>query len=420
MQPSAFSQQWLIFCWSLFELSLSAGSSGSSSTTTSTSTSSRPPAKFDGPFAGLPEPDLSNRRCGDGHNGMNDTTSAMCAGATLDGRLSVSQAVMLSRCSADAECVGFAEDTGDTPNYYRPVVNISSVDTAQTKWRMWQRHGYRPTPGPPSPTPPHPPPPSPGPAPHPPPAPPAPPAPPEPPAPPPPRPPPAPLPPSPLPAGVLALYVDASKGSDSSSGTRAAPFKTLHRARTALRATHTSTKKGVAIILAPGEYELTEPLALGPADSGGSTAAPVHWWADGPLGSVTVSGGSRISNWTKVHSNGTFDVYAADVSSINPNGTRDRHLYVDGVRQNRTTADAKQIFAGSSSDNTSFILSGVGAAAAMTWPTNRGAPGRGVEFVWLGGKAQWTEPRCVRPLLALYSFSLPFVSAFLLVCAVFR
>ena len=108
MQPSAFSQQWLIFCWSLFELSLSAGSSGSSSTTTSTITSSRPPAKFDGPFAGLPEPDLSNRRCGDCHNGMNDTTSAMCAGATLDGRLSVSQAVMLSRCSVDAECVGFA------------------------------------------------------------------------------------------------------------------------------------------------------------------------------------------------------------------------------------------------------------------------------------------------------------------------
>ena len=44
---------------------------------------------FDGAFAGLPEPDLSNRRCGDGHNGVRDMTSAMCKGSSTDGRLAL-------------------------------------------------------------------------------------------------------------------------------------------------------------------------------------------------------------------------------------------------------------------------------------------------------------------------------------------
>jgi hypothetical protein len=44
------------------------------------------PPPFDGPLAGLPEPDLQNRRCGQSC-GANDTTSAMCQGSTVDGRL---------------------------------------------------------------------------------------------------------------------------------------------------------------------------------------------------------------------------------------------------------------------------------------------------------------------------------------------
>jgi hypothetical protein len=130
----------------------------------------------------------------------------------------------------------------------------------------------------------------------------------------------------------------------------------------------------------------------------------VHFWADGPPGSVRISGGSTVAGpWTKAppangsSAGGDFDVYMADVSSINPNGTQDRHLYVDRVRMNRTVlskAAIGQLFAGAKSDNSSFIVSGAGAKMATAWPVNRGAAGRGVEFVWLGGKAQWTEPRC--------------------------
>ena len=194
------------------------------------------------------------------------------------------------------------------------------------------------------------------------------------------------------------MYVDLAEGADTNAGTAAAPLKTLHAAQAAVRKvkeSHSGGGGGVDVIIAPGEYELTEPLALGEADSGSSALAPVRWWANGSPGSVLVSAGSRVTGWTKVQSNSSFDVWAADVTHINPNGTQDRHLYVDGKRQNRTRpVEVGQIFGGSSSDNTSFTLSGLGAQIALSWPMNRGAAGRGVEFIWEGGRAGWTEPRC--------------------------
>jgi hypothetical protein len=106
---------------------------------------------FDGPFAGLPEPDLQNRRCGQSC-GANDTTSAMCQGSTADGRLTVSLAVIEARCGADAQCVGFGQFSG---SYFRPVISYASLDHSHPgQWQTWQRRGYKPTPGPPAP--PHP------------------------------------------------------------------------------------------------------------------------------------------------------------------------------------------------------------------------------------------------------------------------
>ena len=197
----------------------------------------------------------------------------------------------------------------------------------------------------------------------------------------------------------MAVYVDAAKGKDTSPGTASAPLKTLHAAQAVVRQAKAHAPKGVEVILEPGEYELLEPLQMwGPADSGNSVDAPVHWWANGPPGSVLVSAGSRVEGWTQVQSNGSeYKVWSADISALNLSNTQDRHLFVDNVRQNRTVLDSGSVgrlFAGSSSDNISFTLTGDGAKAALNWPTSRGALGRGVEFIWAGGKAGWTEPRC--------------------------
>ena len=83
---------------------------------------------FDGPFAGLPEPDLANRRCGTGC-GANDTSSAMCEGASDDGRLGIALAEMEARCAADAAvdasgCVGFGQFQG---GYFRPITHCKGA-----------------------------------------------------------------------------------------------------------------------------------------------------------------------------------------------------------------------------------------------------------------------------------------------------
>lgn len=128
-----------------------------------------PPPSFDGPLAGLPEPDLQNRRCGQGC-GANDTTSAMCQGSTVDGRLLLPFVEVRARCAADTACVGFGQFTG---SYFRPVTFFASLDHSHPgQWKTWRRSDYKPAPHPP-PTPPpppqpHPPPPPPPPSPSPP------------------------------------------------------------------------------------------------------------------------------------------------------------------------------------------------------------------------------------------------------------
>eukprot|EP01052_Picozoa_sp_SAG31_P025852 SAG31_NODE_2295_length_5989_cov_3.461630_5_plen_426_part_00 len=158
----------------------------------------RQPQPFAPPVAGLPLPDLHNRRCGDGSNGVNDTSSPVCTGATADGRLMISEAEMARRCVLDTKaflptgravrCVGFGQLLG---SYFRPVFEVSSIDTSKHGWKLWMRTGYTPHPVPPPgpPSPPSPP------------APPAPPAPIPPPAPPPSPPQPITPPGPPLPAG---------------------------------------------------------------------------------------------------------------------------------------------------------------------------------------------------------------------------
>lgn len=122
---------------------------------------------FEGPFAGLPLPDLQNRRCGTSC-GANDTTSPMCIGSTADGRLTVPLAEVEVRCGADDRCIGFGQFDG---SYFRPITLYTRLDNSKPgQWKTWQRHGYKPPPGPPAPPspppgPPRPPPPTPPPGP---------------------------------------------------------------------------------------------------------------------------------------------------------------------------------------------------------------------------------------------------------------
>ena len=118
------------------------------------------------------------------------------------------------------------------------------------------------------------------------------------------------------------FYVDPA-GDDLGPGTRTAPFRTLARAQTAVRALASSMTGDLIVEIAPGDYVLDQPLALTEADSGTNGYKTIYESTAGP-GTVRVIGGRRITDWT------TFagPILAAQVAP----GWTFHTLYEDGVR----------------------------------------------------------------------------------------
>ena len=82
------------------------------------------------------------------------------------------------------------------------------------------------------------------------------------------------------------------QGSDRGTGKPDAPFKTLERARDAVRRCAARGKKRVEVVLAAGRYRRTFPFELGGADGGAPGAEVVYRAADGA--EVIVDGGIDI------------------------------------------------------------------------------------------------------------------------------
>jgi hypothetical protein len=101
-------------------------------------------------------------------------------------------------------------------------------------------------------------------------------------------------------AASAQFYVSPT-GSDRARGTREAPFRTLDRARDALRALRRRSglpAGGVTVWLAAGDYPLSDSLALTAEDSG-TPSAPVLWRAL-PGAPVRLLGGVRVTDWSPV------------------------------------------------------------------------------------------------------------------------
>lgn len=94
-------------------------------------------------------------------------------------------------------------------------------------------------------------------------------------------------------AGGALFFVSADGDDSSETGDANAPYKTVHRALAAARASSAAAK---SIVLKPGTHYLNQTLALTPADSGTTIAAE----PGAPVGSVIVSGGVPLSpSWEK-------------------------------------------------------------------------------------------------------------------------
>jgi len=122
-----------------------------------------------------------------------------------------------------------------------------------------------------------------------------------------------------------AFYVAAS-GADSDPGTLSRPFRTLARAREAVRATTANMTGDITVYVRAGTYPQTATLAFTNADSGknGFYVKYVAYPGEKPL----ITGGRPITGWTP--SSAGTGLYEADAGP-----SPFRQLYVNGVKATR-------------------------------------------------------------------------------------
>lgn len=129
-------------------------------------------------------------------------------------------------------------------------------------------------------------------------------------------------------AAPVVLHV-APNGNDKALGSAKAPFRTLARARDAVRALKRKgplPAGGVRVVVAGGAYRLAEPFALGPEDSG-TAAAPVVYAA--AAGTRPVISGGRIIKGLKRGADGSWSTVIPEAAG---HKWVFRSLYVDGRR----------------------------------------------------------------------------------------
>jgi len=125
----------------------------------------------------------------------------------------------------------------------------------------------------------------------------------------------------PPPPPSSGTYYVSPDGNDQGPGTFEQPFRTIDRARQAVRAINGAMSSDIQVVLRGGEYNLTSTVAFDRLDSGSNGFAVVY--AGYPGEQAVLHGGRHITGWTAV-GNGSYKAPAQ--------GLRFRQLYVNGVR----------------------------------------------------------------------------------------
>jgi hypothetical protein len=101
-------------------------------------------------------------------------------------------------------------------------------------------------------------------------------------------------------ARASALYVSPS-GDDANPGTLGAPFKTITKAKEAVRAINAKMTEDIYVYLRGGNYPVTSTIAFTPAD-GGTSGYRVYYQAYNKEIPV-LNGGVQVTGWTKDNGN---------------------------------------------------------------------------------------------------------------------
>jgi hypothetical protein len=174
--------------------------------------------------------------------------------------------------------------------------------------------------------------------------------------------------------GCRIEYWVSPNGSDGAAGDALRPFRTLERARDAVRLQRVRSPCALVVTLRGGDYRLTRTLVLDARDSG-DAGRPVVWRA-APGERPVISGAVRVAGWA-MHdpAKGILRAY------VGPQRTR--QLYVNGVRAVRAQTAPFPAEFERTTTGYRFISSG-GTMPAWSNPSE-------IEAVAL---AQWKMMRC--------------------------
>ena len=131
-------------------------------------------------------------------------------------------------------------------------------------------------------------------------------------------------------AAVQATFYVSPSGSDSNAGTLAAPFQTLAKAQSVVRAINSNMTGDIYVYLRGGTYPISSTVAFSPQDSG--TNGYTMYYQAYPGETPILSAGTSVTGWTQY----SGSIYQAHLSRT----TTLRSLYVN---DHRAVMDSKTI-----------------------------------------------------------------------------
>jgi hypothetical protein len=130
-------------------------------------------------------------------------------------------------------------------------------------------------------------------------------------------------------APVFREFHVAPGGDDGASGDAAHPFRTLTRARDAVRAVNRQMAGDIVVQLHGGTYRLTRPVDFGVQDSGADGFRVIYRAAPGEV--PVLDGGVTVTGWTPDHGG----IYRATLDR----DEKLRSLFVNGTRADMASAE---------------------------------------------------------------------------------
>jgi hypothetical protein len=152
------------------------------------------------------------------------------------------------------------------------------------------------------------------------------------------------------------FYVSPT-GSDSASGNEQNPFKTLKKAKEAVRVNNINMTDDIIVYLRDGTHNIDQKITLEPEDSGTNGFNVIY--KNYPSETPIISSGVEVSGWA-IHDQ-ALNIYKAYVGT----SFYSRHLFIDGIRAKRASSVNVSGEGFSLNANTGFTIPRTGAFSGM-------------------------------------------------------